>query len=392
MEEQVTRKMTDELPALIKSQAKACDELRPAVGETVAALDFGKLRISVIGLSDSATLLGEEFIDHALADPVSFANLFSMIVPLVNNELRLLAHLLEQIDLPDEILASSVFNMLGDLDTEQIARALNALAVRLNEIHRGSMILGRDEPRLRKVLTEFGESLMNKFDHEQLAAASLALAEDLEVALKVSNALLASDPKLLQISGNAALAFGSATLSGMAGMLRAIEGMPEDELTSFLAGIGNEQQVESMAEALNAALALVNRFAALNKDDNVTAGLVERIDRQQLELAACNLTQNQALQNALNPEQVGKWLNARLTSFNSRAKQGDDRPPGYFRQVFDQLDSQQLEQALNKVLRGATDALLSSPKRAAALIRPLLAAGWRIVTMPLRRLVRRVWR
>ncbi|MHA1570120.1 MAG: hypothetical protein ACTSXZ_11680, partial [Alphaproteobacteria bacterium] len=131
------------------------NELQPTVEAAVRATDYGKMREAVAAVAHFGGEAAVMFLDPALKDPVVMSNLAMSAAPMLNALIKVLARGLEKVDLPDEFLASALFNLLGELDRDELARATNAAANLINALHAGNLVLGRDEPRFRAVFAEF---------------------------------------------------------------------------------------------------------------------------------------------------------------------------------------------------------------------------------------------
>ena len=166
------------------------------VGALLDGVDLGRLRrVHALGLQAAAGPTSR-IIARAMGDPVLVANLAAALPPLVNAQLRALADAVEALDLPAEVLASALFNLLQALDPGQAARLLNGLARTITEAHRGNLILGRHEPRFRAVCADLLEDLLPRLDGERLELAALALAEDLDTLLTAWEDLAERRPEL----------------------------------------------------------------------------------------------------------------------------------------------------------------------------------------------------
>ena len=112
--------------------------------------DFGKIRV---GLSAHLEGRREELRGEAgLFNPVAISNLLGVVPPLANYALRVLTRTLQALNLPAEILANAVFQLLEDVDMAEVGGLVDALATFVSALHRGNLVLGRDEPRFKEVL------------------------------------------------------------------------------------------------------------------------------------------------------------------------------------------------------------------------------------------------
>ncbi len=146
-------------------------------------LDFGLVRRALAVILEQGQGPLARVIGQAMSRPVVVANLVGAAPPVVNTLLRAGAEAAERLDLPPEVLASALFNLLEQLDLEQVARLVNGAATRVEEAHRGNLILGRHEPAFLPLARRLLEGLVARFDLDALHAAAVALGEDLETAL-----------------------------------------------------------------------------------------------------------------------------------------------------------------------------------------------------------------
>ena len=172
------------------------DPLEQAAGALIDGLDLGKIRWAhQLGLEAAAEPLSR-LTARVMGDPVLVANLVAALPPLANAQLRALADAVEALELPAEVLASALFNLLQAVDQEPLARLINRVALLITEAHRGNLILGRHEPRFLTVCGDLLQGLLPRLDGERLTGAAQALAEDLETALAAWEGLAQRRPEL----------------------------------------------------------------------------------------------------------------------------------------------------------------------------------------------------
>ena len=183
-----------------------------AIEALVDGLDVGQLRqVLKLGLEAWAAPLSR-LIARVMGDPVLVANLVASLPPLANAQLRALADAVEGLELPAEVLASALFNLVQALDQEQLARLTNALASTITEAHRGNRILGLHEPRFLSVCGDLFEGMVPRLDGELLEGAAAALAEDLETVFAAWEGVARRRPELESGRLAAALARASSPL------------------------------------------------------------------------------------------------------------------------------------------------------------------------------------
>jgi hypothetical protein len=236
--DRLARELSRQVNALLAELA-ACQERGPSAsgrpaGELFAALlprlDAGLLREALEALAAMADGVSDETLGRCLGDPVLLANLISAQPALASAALLLSARALEALKLPPEVLAGALFNMLDDVDPARVGRLVTAAARLASALHRGNVILGGHEPRLRRVLLHWTLGLLQGLDREALAEAAAALAEDLETLLRVAGDLARHDPALIRAAGRGLLIFAEAAARGLASLARDIEDLPEADL------------------------------------------------------------------------------------------------------------------------------------------------------------------
>ncbi|MBU4180029.1 MAG: hypothetical protein KJ625_08840, partial [Actinobacteria bacterium] len=184
-----------------KENPKLAAEVFPAIETAIEEIDFGKLRVGTVAYIEYAADLASMSIDAMLENPVIVANLVGILPPLINNLIKVISGALSEMDLPQEVLASAVFNIILEIDTEELGRAVTSMSKIVNELHEGNLILGRDEPRFRAVFAEFAEGILENVDTAEFARAVVALGEDFEVILDSVTDILHRDPELLILAG-----------------------------------------------------------------------------------------------------------------------------------------------------------------------------------------------
>lgn len=348
-------------------------ELYPAIDAAFEEIDFGKLREATAAFLVLWTDLAARAIEDSTANPLIIANLAGIIAPFLNDLVRLGADLLENIDLPAEILASAVFNITLELDAVQLGRAVNAAARTVSEIHTGSRILGGDEPRLREVFTRFAGDLLDSLDPGALAAALEAAARDMEVVVAAGAEVVSRDPDAVE-----AITFSVATLAGSiaraaSSVLQEMSGWPDEYLAVAARQARTCLDPEDAARACNSLVEVLSRMR--EQDPLVGAELITRavheIDAGALEGVGRGifadvseaLKTHPGVRSMLEPEEVGSRINELLVAFNRSTGEGSGPVRDYLTRVMAQVDDSELEQAWNKVLEGALEAFLSGRRR-----------------------------
>jgi hypothetical protein len=351
------------------------EELRRPIADLVRATDPGALRCAAAALSAAGREAARAFVDETMADPVAAANLAVALPPLVNDQLAIAQHLLSQIDLPDELLASGLFSVLGDLDVAALGRLLGAVARLTNAVHRGSLVLGGTEPELRRVLDERVEAMLEGLDGDELALALKALGEDGEVVAQVLAGVVRRDPSLPGRAVAAALGGGAPLLRGLVDLLRELNQLPSDAVSAVaeqLVAGANGGELAALAREL---AALARRLDDAQAVAPLARALVAVLDQDVVDDAAWRalrafaaaLSASPRARGRLEPEAVGRWITELLRRFNRACEATAGAGPGYLPRVAAAIDAVELERAWAHALRPLV----------AAVARPVLLAGWR---------------
>ncbi len=159
----------DDAEALVEAELKLA-------GETLSAIDFGKVRKAMEVKLEGHYPVWEGILSQLVGDPIIIANLLTSLPAFANTFIKLLSNTLQQLDLPSEILASALFNLLEALDIEELGRLVSGIGATVNSLHEGDLVLGLNEPRFREVAGRLIERYMSTTDwhanHEAMVALS----------------------------------------------------------------------------------------------------------------------------------------------------------------------------------------------------------------------------
>lgn len=280
------------------------------LNQMIDRADFGKLRKTVTDGADQLYPLAEALAERIVSDPVAFANLLNIFPPLLNNFLKVTAHAVQKIDFPPEILASAVFNFLDDLELQELGKTITSLCILLNELHRGSAILGGNQPRFRDVLQRAADKIVSDLDPDQSAAALVTLGEDLEVFLNIAAETAASRPELFRALGLAFLQGLSASFRGLAQLLEE-PGLKDLRFTLLRegtqlireSGLSDFINPEKLAALSNFLIATYNRRpeASHHPGDDALGIYFQNLDQEELSQALLNASDSLATALAGNP-------------------------------------------------------------------------------------------
>ncbi|MEW5784533.1 MAG: hypothetical protein AB1767_05555 [Bacillota bacterium] len=302
------------------------------LAETIRATDFGKIRRAITRQAEANYPVTESVVTAIVSDPLIFANLINILPPLLNNLLKGTSSALAQIDYPPEILASAVFNLLGDLETEELGEIINNASRFINKLHEGSAVLGREEPRFRPVLQSFLEKALHRVDETEAARALLALGEDIETLLCVAADTVVEKPELAAKVFSALLLGFNANLHGVTYLLEQLNELPPHLYQHMAAELDNKD---------------------FNKIGKLINNLVKLANRVLLE----------------KPALVGNALNAYLASYNQKLA----REPGQVRKSFSHylthLDPEELSTALLLTSDQLSQTLAENPQLAKSVLK-----------------------
>jgi len=236
------------------------DDLPAALQQRLDEVDFGRVRASVEEAADGAGETLGELAAHLAADPVALSNLLCVIPPVLNALLRIAGSALAAAEVPREIKASALFSLIDGVDPRYLGATLDGVASTIVEIHEGSQILGKDEPRFVDVVDRLCQGLLDHSDPEQLARAVVALAEDVETTLGVWGDLLQRDPHLAAIVLSAHAAVVHAVMRGAAQALERAGELPDETIDAMADVIERQMEPRSGGRLVNATTALGARI------------------------------------------------------------------------------------------------------------------------------------
>lgn len=360
--------------------------LFPAIDAALSGTDFGKARESVIALLDYWTSVTAKVIEDALDNPVIVANIVGMVPPLVNSLIKVLSAILSNLELPPEILASAIFNVLSALDAEELGRALSLLSQRINELHAGNLILGGDEPRARAVTGDIARRLFDNLDADVFADMLVALGEDAEIIAGVLVEHISRDPELTDSVARALVGLTNSITRIMSSALNEAANWPP-EVLARLGKEGRDLDVLEIGRAIDSfetyALRLREANPGLHRE--IYTRMLQPVDIERVEkhlrafggdLTAA-VGAHQGIRQALEPEEVGRRVNEVLAGFNRSAEPAAVR--NYLRRLFATIDSRELEAALKSVIGGVIDALFASAVTARSVLKVVASSVFKFV-------------
>lgn len=347
------------------------------------SLDSGVLRKGIVAYADSETLLMEEVIDRLMPDAVFLANVIGIMPPVINDVLRLLARAFSSLEMPPEILASALFNILSDIDTEQLGSVINGLTAVTKDLHEGNLLLGRDEPRFKAVFTNFAEDLLAHVDKEQAALAVVALAEDAETMFAATGDLLYKDPELLNLFTAASMASLHAIMRGMTDAFARLSQLPDASMAALTTEIAESLEPQTAAKLVNALLAF--RLRLLENKPDIPARFVDdfmaALDtdlfwKVSLRVFASLLQVDLADIEKITTNNTGAMFAMGISAYNKALDKNPQAVKETMSQALEGVDAQELEKAVKRSLVPAAEAVAERPDLMRAFIRPATSALW----------------
>ncbi|MBC7252655.1 MAG: hypothetical protein H5T72_01615 [Actinobacteria bacterium] len=329
------------------------EALGPALKKVGNTADFGKVRV---GLTEHFERRRRELSgEPPLSNPVTLSNLLGVVPPLVNYLIRVLTRALQGMTLPGEVLANAVFQLLEDVDQAEMGGLVNALSNFIVTLHRGNLVLGRDEPRFKDVLRRVSGRLLEEVDGEGFLEALKALGEDGKVVGEVVSEYLYATPESTAQVAGVLYAAVNAALRATAEFLRRFAELPPEGVESMVALYREGFDPRELARVVNYNAAILN--AAFREAPGLAGETVEKflsaLDREQAAEAGKSiffqlkgaLLNDPGVQDALRPEALGERINAALTAFNRYWRENQDAVVDRVARTMRAVDRRELREA-----------------------------------------------
>lgn len=317
------------LGSLVESMTRA---VGPAVKKVANTADFGKVRV---GLTQHFERRREELSGEAPTfNPVVLSNLLGVVPPLTNYLLRVLTRALQGLNLPSEILASATFQLLEDIDQAELGGLVNALSDVVISLHRGNLLLGRDEPRFKQVLERVSRELLDHVDGERFKEAAIALGEDGKVIGQVVSGYLFATPESTARVARAMYMAVNAALRATADFFRRFAELPPQAMEEMVAHYRETVDPREAARLLNFNAVILNKACDVAPEliKGTVGVFMSALDREELAKAGKTLAQqavravlaDPGVDAALQPQALGERINAGLAAFNRVVKENPD--------------------------------------------------------------------
>ncbi|MBU4490821.1 MAG: hypothetical protein KKE79_09345 [Actinobacteria bacterium] len=364
-------------------------EIFPGLEAAFSTTDFGKLREAVTALLDYAVAVAEKSIELSTVNPIIIANIVGMLPPLVNSLIKVVSSALKNVDLPSEILASTLFNLLLSVDTAELGSALNSLAGLLKVVHDGNKVLGRDQCMSHAVFLQFADSLLQSLDVSEVSGAIVALCEEAHVMVGATAEILVREPGLLLLLSSTGVSAMNIFHRALATAFNELGKTPEEEMKNIGDEVRERFDTGEVGNMANAVLALTERFRNANPElgRELMLGFAGSVDGELASSAVRDLSadflevvrRDPAIGRALEPEEMGRRMNEVLFAFNRTFSDGPLGISRYVSRMLAVVDTHELETAVLNFTQGLTDAVMASTGKGLALLRPLAAVAWRVV-------------
>lgn len=366
--------------AVHRENPAPAEELYEEIDRAISGIDFGKFREAVIAILEYWTAANGKVLGAVLDNPVVIANLFGIIPPALNSLIEVLEVALEKLELPPEILASAVLNVLSAVRADRLGRVLTMAMGHVSDLHRGNLILGGDEPRFRAVFADFMKRLLDELDMDAVAGAVTSLGEDLEVMAGTLVELTARDPETVSRVARVFTALGNSFWRIVSGAAVEMAAWPDEVLKEIGAIAGRDSDLAETGRALDSLVALELRMRESNPGLHrrlMTDALLP-LNTERLELvargAASDLGRaamaNPGIRMALEPEEVGRRVNEAIASFNAAGRAAAARV--YLSRMLGAIDREEMDRAIRSVAGPLARAVLSGAwkflKRTLALV------------------------
>ncbi len=351
------------------AEALAAAELKLAI-DTLSKIDFGKVRKAMEVKLEGRYPVYEGALVKMVGDPIIIANLLTATPAYANTLIRLLSKAIASMDLPPEILASAVFNLLEALDIEEMGRLVTGISATLNSMHEGNLVLGLNEPRFREVAGRLAERFLSSTDWHANHEALVALSEDLEVLICVLADAAVSRPEMLADGVSAAARFAGSLVRGLSYSARRLEGMPDSFYEAWGRVIEEQAEVREAGNLLNSVLVVHNRLMDANPGlledmlDQVWSGInPEELGKAAREgmrqVFAWMLKQDPA--EVFEPGEAGRLINDLIAAYNRSPAAGPGVVRDYLGSLLEQLDPVELGRAMDSTASQVVEAVTANP-------------------------------
>jgi len=355
------------------------------VGKTA---DFGKIRVALTAHFDARrAALGEKEWD--IFNPVPLANLLGIAAPGVNYLLTILARALAGLNLPAEVLANALFQVLEDLDPKELGGFLDSLSTFINTLHAGNLVLGRDEPRFKEVLERVSENLLANMDGQQFKQSMISLGEDGAVIGQVLSGYFFATPESAAQFAHAISVLVNHGLRMAATGAGKFSELPGETLAGMAENLASEFEARELGKFVNSLVVLANRMSDQKPEliRELLGKILSAVEPEELaKIAKTAALQGKdavladaALSAKLRPEAIGNTINAGLAAFNRYSAMKPAVLVTGLSAGMGAIDTGELNKAVGSVVNQVVDAAVANPRVLAAVIKPVIGGAFRFV-------------
>ncbi len=382
---EVVNKTVMFLGAIVDGVLKLTGSTLNKVGQ---AADFGKIRVALTEHFDSrrAALREKEW---DIFNPIPLANLLGIAAPGVNYLLTILARALAGLNLPPEVLANAVFQVLEDIDPVELGGFLDSFSAFVNTLHTGNIVLGRDEPRFKEVFERVSENLLANMDGDQFKKSMIALGEDGGVIGQVlSDRFFATPESTAKFAHAISVILNHGIRMAATGVGKFSE-LPDATLAGMADNLESEFEARELGRMLNSLMILIERMAEQRPDllQVVLGKMLSAIEPDQCAAVAGKVMvqardavmADAAWSAKLRPEAIGNTINTGLASFNRYAAKNPTVLATGLSAGMSTIDTVELNKAVGSVVNQVVDAAVANPRVLGAVIKPVIGGAFRFV-------------
>lgn len=369
------------------AEVLAAAELKLAI-DTLSEIDFGKVRKGMEVKLEGRYPVYEGILVKMFGDPIIIANLLTAMPAYANTLIRLLSKALASMDLPAEILASAVFNLLEALDVEEAGRLASGISAIVNDLHEGNLVLGLNEPRFREVAGRLLERFLSSTDWHANHEALVALSEDLEVLICVMADAAVARPEMMADGLSAVVRALGSLVRGLSYAARRTESMPASFYEEWGRVIREEAEVKELGNLLNSALVMHNLL--MDANPGLLEDIIDRvwsgINPDELGKAARDgmrqafgwaLKQDPA--ELFEPGEAGRLLSDLIAAYNRSPASAPGTVRDYLGGVLGQLDPLELGRAMESTASQVVEAVTANPALVRVMVFSSLSVVWKVL-------------
>jgi hypothetical protein len=349
--------------------------------------DFGKIRATLSDHFESRRESLPE--DVEIKHPVALVNIIGMLPPFLNYLLRVSSNALGILDLPPEMLANAVFQIMEDIDPVELGRFINSAAAIVNAFNRGDQVLGWSDSRFKASLTQFGKGLLPHVDGKQLKEAALALGEQGRIIGSVLSEYLFRTPERTAKVARSVKILGNAVLRTTAEASSKISALPGSVVAEMADGLEQDFEARELGRLLDSLAVLLNKLSSENQDllSEILKKMFSAIETDQLEAAAKTAVLqlgkaalvDPGLSARLKPEAIGGTINTGLAAFNKFSREKAGLVTSGVSHTIAAVDAVELNQAVNNLLAQMVEAAHQNTAFFKTVIKALVGGAFRFM-------------